>query len=296
MSSTIGVIGVGAMGMGIAVSLQRAGHPVMIHDTDPSRSTLARHKQLDVAESSAELAQVCDVIFIVVVNAEQIRQILDPQTGHPQTGLLNVLARQHTVLICSTIAAGDMVHFAGLVTGTGAKFVDAPISGGPARAENGSMSMMLAAPEPVLTELTPILEQISGKRFMISSKPGDASKAKLVNNLLAGIHLVAAAEAFALAKRFELDEQQMFELICASSGQSWMLEDRVPRALQGDLQPRAAAHVITKDLTLVNAAARELGLDLVLGEAARAEMQKTCDAGWRADDDAAVITRLRLPN
>jgi L-threonate 2-dehydrogenase len=291
MSSTIGVIGVGAMGMGIAVSLQRAGHPVMTHDTDPSRSTLAQHKQLDVAESSAELAQVCDVIFIVVVNAEQIRQILDPQTG-----LLNVLARQHTVLICSTIAAGDMVHFAGLVTGTGAKFVDAPISGGPARAENGSMSMMLAAPEPVLTELTPILEQISGKRFMISSKPGDASKAKLVNNLLAGIHLVAAAEAFALAKRFELDEQQMFELICASSGQSWMLEDRVPRALQGDLQPRAAAHVITKDLTLVNAAARELGLDLVLGEAARAEMQKTCDAGWRADDDAAVITRLRLPN
>ncbi len=288
MSASVGVIGVGAMGMGMALSLQRADHAVVAYDIDPARISLARHKQLATVDSLLAVARSCDIIFIVVLNAEQIRQILDLESG-----FMSALGVNHTVLICSTIAASDMTHFAGLVASSGAQFVDAPISGGQARAERGTMSMMLAASEPVLRAVLPLLEHISAKRFTISSKPGDASKAKLVNNLLAGIHLVAAAEAFALAKRFELDEQQMFELICASSGQSWMLEDRVPRALQGDLEPRAAAHVITKDLTLVNAAARELGLELILGEAARAEMQKTCDAGWRADDDAAVITRLR---
>ncbi len=276
------------MGMGIAMSLQRAGHTVMVHDIDPLRDALARQNRWAIAGSALGIAESCAVIFIVVVNADQIRDLL-----YSEPGLLHALGADHTVLICSTISATDMAQFAASINATGANCVDAPISGGPARAADGSMSMMLAAPKPILSALEPLLEHISGKRFAISGKAGDASKAKLVNNLLAGIHLVAAAEAFALARRFGLDDSQMLELIRASSGQSWMLEDRVPRALQGDLQPRAAAHVLTKDLTLVNAAARELGLELVLGEAARSEMQKTCDEGWRMDDDAAVITRLR---
>ena len=288
MSSTLGVIGIGAMGMGIATSLQRAGYRVMVHDIDPARVERARQNQWAIAGSALEIARSCTVILIVVVNADQIRDVL-----YSDSGLLQALGVDRAVLICSTISASDMAQFATSVNATGANCVDAPISGGPARALDGSMSMMLAAPKPILTALEPVLEHISGKRFTISGIAGDASKAKLVNNLLAGIHLVAAAEAFALARRFGLDDSQMLELIRASSGQSWMLEDRVPRALRGDLQPRAAAHVLTKDLTLVNAAARELGLELVLGEAARAEMQKTCDEGWRADDDAAVITRLR---
>lgn len=294
------------MGMGMALSLQRAGYAVSVHDIDPARVQLATDHGFAIAPDAATLAQRCATVFVVVVNADQIRQVLhgssnvagaagtDTGTALSQgaDGLLAAISAEHTVLVCSTIGPDDMASFAAAVQARGARFVDAPISGGPVRAENGTMSMMLAAPSASLQALEPMLAKITGKRFTISSRPGDASKAKLVNNLLAGIHLVAAAEAFALAKRFELDPGQMFELIRASSGQSWMLEDRAPRALSGDLQPRAAAHVITKDLTLANAAARSVGLELALGELARQAMQKTCDDGWRADDDAAVITRL----
>lgn len=284
---TIGVIGIGAMGMGIAVSLRRAGFEVLANDINPVQIRQAAAQGIADADSPVRLAAQCQILFIVVVDHHQIEQILVGQNA-----LLPALTAGHTLLVCSTIAPEHMASIAQRAAERGCAFVDAPISGGPARAANGTMSMMLAAPSRVLEPLMPVLEAISARRFLISQQPGDASKAKLVNNLLAGIHLAAAAEAFALAQRFGLDSQQMFDLIQASSGQSWMLADRVPRALAGDLAARAAAPVITKDLRLATAAAAQLQLDTPLGNVAHEQMQQTCDQGWREYDDAAVISRL----
>ena len=286
--TTVGVIGAGVMGLGIAVSAQRHLNHASVCDIDPERIALAQARGLNVAGSPAAIALACDTLFIVVVNAEQIETVLASDNG-----LLAAIGQKHTIFICSTIAPLEMAGFGKRVIATGASFVDAPISGGPARAEQGTMSMMLAGDAAVLDRHQVLLAAISGRRFVIAPTPGEATKAKLVNNLLAGIHLAAAAEAFTLAERLGLDRDTMLDLIGASSGQSWMLQDRTPRAFSDDLAPRAAAHVITKDLTLANAAAASVGMPLAFGELARARMQATCDAGLRDLDDAAVFRFTR---
>jgi L-threonate 2-dehydrogenase len=276
------------MGLGIALSTQRYLSAASVCDIDPARVQLAQQRGLSIRSSPAAIAASCSIVFIVVVNAEQIDAVLAGNDG-----LLAALGRQHTVLICSTIAPQDMAGFAARIVATGARFIDAPISGGPARAEQGTMSMMLAGDAATIAQHQALLAAISARRFVIGTTPGEATKAKLVNNLLAGVHLAAAAEAFALAERLGLDRDMMLELIGASSGQSWMLQDRTPRAFSDDLAPRAAAHVITKDLTLANAAAASVGMQLSFGELARARMQATCDSGLRDLDDAAVFRFTR---
>lgn len=288
MLRDIGVIGVGAMGMGIAHSASRAGFRVHARDVDPRREALAREGGFEVHSSSASLARACDACLIVVVDAAQIDEVLEGPQG--------ALAPQRPggfVLICSTIAPDDTLRFAARVAQAGRTFIDAPISGGPARAHDGTMSMMLAGDPAALATLQPLLAAISGRRFTIGEAPGLAAKAKLVNNLMAGINLAAGAEALALAARMGLDVRQMRELISVSSGQSWMFDDRMIRALDGDYAPRAASPVLTKDLTLANAAAESAGVTLPMGAIARDLLRATCEGGWHEEDDAAIYKYYR---
>ena len=193
-------------------------------------------------------------------------------------------------MLCSTIAPQDTVQFAGRLAAHGLATIDAPISGGPARALAGTMSMMLAAPAATLAPWQPLLADLAGKRFVVSETIGDAAKAKLVNNLLAGINLVAGAEALALAARLGLDPRAMFEIINASSGASWIFEDRMARALAQDYSPaRAAAHILTKDVGLATALAASVAHPTPLGDAALARLRETVERGWADLDDAAVI-------
>jgi L-threonate 2-dehydrogenase len=162
-----------------------------------------------------------------------------------------------------------------------------------ARAHAGTMSMMLAGPADALQMAEPLIAALSAQHFIISNQPGDAARAKLVNNLLAAAHLVAASEAFALAEKVGLKAQQMLPLVHASSGQSWMADERLGRWLNDDLTPRAQMHVLTKDVTLSVQMAQTAGMDLRLGEQARAIMQEACDAGYRFKDDAELLNHLR---
>jgi 3-hydroxyisobutyrate dehydrogenase-like beta-hydroxyacid dehydrogenase len=284
MISSVAVIGVGAMGMGIARSLLRHGFTTVARDIDPQREAIARAAGARVVGSAREAGASAQAVAIVVVDSAQIEQVLAGDDG-----LLAALGPGQLVFLCSTISPVDAEAFAARITATGALALDAPISGGPARAEAGTMSIMLAGPDAALQAAAPVLDAIAGRRFVISSRHGDGARAKLVNNLMAGIHLMAGAEALALAARLGLDPRQMSELIGASSGQSWMFDDRMPRALAGDYAPRAQAHVLTKDLTLANEAAGSAGVRLPLGEVARDLLRATCEGGWRDEDDAAAL-------
>ncbi len=288
MIKRVGVIGAGVMGLGMAISAARNGFQVAIRDIDPVREDLARGAGLTVTDSARALGECSDAIAIVVVDAAQIEAVL-----HGPQGLLAALSAGQTVLLCSTISPLDSARLAAAVVATGAAIIDAPISGGPARALAGTMSMMLAAEPVVLAHAQALLAAISGKRFVIGHQPGDAAKAKLVNNLMAGIHLMAGAEAIALAERLGLAAGQMLELISASSGQSWIFDDRMPRALADDFEPRAQSHVLTKDVRLANEAAAAAGITLPLGAVTRDLLQATCDGGWRTEDDAAALKYYR---
>jgi L-threonate 2-dehydrogenase len=282
---TVGVIGAGAMGEGILRRLNSVGVKSLAFDIDSEKLENARSFGAGICISNAQLLSQADVSFVVVVDSLQIETVFTNALNQVKTGAF--------VVLCSTIAPASTQKFAEQIRNAGAFPIDAPISGGPARAAAGEMSMMIAAPSDHVAALMPLFKQISAKQFVISALPGDAAKAKLVNNLLAAINLAGAAEAMALAEKIGLNGQQIFELMSASSGQSWMMEDRVARALQNDYLPRAASHVLTKDVTLANEMAALENLVLPMGEAARTALKATCDQGWRLEDDAAVLKYYR---
>ncbi len=287
-TDAVGVIGAGLMGLGMVESLRRHAHRVLVCDTDSQRVHLAQKFGAIEALTPREVAQACSQIFIVVVNAQQIDALVQGESG-----LLAGLSPESQVFICSTIAPVDTERFAVLVEQHGGVLIDAPISGGPAKAHAGTMTMMLAGPSAAVTRALPVIRQLSGPHFIISQKAGDAAKAKLVNNMLAAAHLAAAAEAFTLAQAFGLDQAQILQLVSSSSGQSWMADERIGRALVGDMTPRAQMHVLTKDVSLAVQAAEQVGMTLRVGELARQIMQEACDAGFRQQDDAALLEHLQ---
>jgi putative dehydrogenase len=232
----IGLIGVGAMGMAMARNLHARGHQVFTRDVRAAADDEARAAGMTVCTSPRELAARCELIALIVVDAQQIGEVL-----FGADGVVHAEGGAQTVMLCSTIAPQDTIALAGRLAGHAIATIDAPISGGPARALAGTLSMMLAADAATLAPWEGVLADLAAKRFVVGTALGDAAKAKLVNNLLAGINLVAAAEALALAAKIGLDPRTMFELINASSGASWVFEDRMARALTEDFDPPRAA-------------------------------------------------------
>lgn len=280
----IGIIGIGAMGMAMARNLRRRGLALAVRDIRPEAEQEAASLGMTVCASPSALADTAELIIIVVVNAQQIEDVLSGPGG-----LLHANMRGKTVMLCSTIAPEDTLRFAEELAAHGASTIDAPISGGPARAEAGTMSMMLAAEPRLLKRHESILAALSDRQFRISETIGDGAKTKLVNNLLAGINLVAGAEALALGMKIGLEPRKLFDVICASSGMSWIFQDRMARALQEDFAPRAFAHILTKDMTLATAMADASATPTPLGDAALAVFRQTVESGWSDLDDAAVI-------
>ena len=226
--------------------------------------------------------------LICVVDAAQTEAVLfGPQ------GLSRMLQPGHAVMLCPTMAPQDVESFAsrlagrgdflgsepkfsqpkadpsGVTHGVAEKLVSdpnkSPVSGGPARARDGSMSLMLACPQAVYAQQARLLQALSNKVFHISEKPGDGARTKLVNNLLAGIYLVGAAEVLALAACLGLDPGKTLDVIEQSSGQSWIGSDRMRRALAGDYAPRAHVTLLEKDTRLAIEAARAAGFEGPLG-------------------------------
>ena len=169
------------------------------------------------------------------------------------------------------------------------------MSGGPARAADGTMSLLVACPPDVFAQQAGLLNALSSKLFNISDKPGDAARTKLVNNLLAGINLVGAAEALALAAKLGLDVAKTLGVIEQSSGQSWIGSDRMRRAIVGDYAPRAHVTLLEKDTRLALACAQAAGFDGPLGAAASSVFAQAHAAGLAAEDDAAIFKVLSGP-
>ncbi len=274
--------------MSMAVILHRKGHALCVYDIRAEAMDKARTHGIPVAVSPADVAAQSDLIIIVVVNAKQIDQVLFADDGRTARA-----AAGKTVMLCSTIAPEDTEAIAAKLASFGVAMLDAPISGGPARAEAGTMSIMLAGDDATIARHQPVLDALSDKIFRLSSRIGDGARYKLVNNLAAGINLVGAAEVIALGLRLGLDKDKLLALMCASSGQSMMLEDRMTRALQDDYAPRAHAHILTKDVALGCAMAKSTGQTMAMSSNALEVLKATLACGYEDLDDAVVLKILR---
>ena len=153
------------------------------------------------------------------------------------------------------------------------------------------MTMMVSGDPAAFERMRPFLERITGTLFALGPRCGDASAFKIVNNLLAAANLAAGAEAMALAIRAGLDPQQVFDVVNASSGGSWIFTDRMARALANDYAPRAAAKILTKDVGIAAALAKRLGVEAPMTRAAHAAFVDAVAAGFGEEDDAALVKR-----
>jgi len=284
MGDRIGVIGVGNMGAAMAARLLERGFDVAVRDirNEAEQPLLAAGARR--AASPLAAAQSCTTILIVVVDAHQIDTVLGGNDG-----LLPGLNPNHLVLLQSTIAPADAARLAASVAERGAHVLDAPISGGPARARAGQLSMMVAGSDAAFDRAHAVLDALAARVFRVGAAPGLGATMKLVNNLLAGVYLAAGAEAFAIGRAAGLAPETMAQVFAASSGQSWILDDRLARLIAGDERPRAQMHILAKDLRLAVDLARSVGKDTALGTATSALFAAAVAAGLTDADDSELI-------
>lgn len=287
MAGTVGVVGVGNMGGGMAARLLERGWAVRVFDVDAAKMEALAVQGAVACGSAAEAAAGVAALIVCVVDADQTEDVL-----FGAGGAAAALRPGQAVLLCPTIAPQDVERFAQRLAQQGIACIDAPMSGGPARAREGTMSLMVACDEPVFEQQRDLIETLSSKVFRISARPGDGARTKLVNNLLAGINLVGAAEALALAHRMGLDLQTTLDVIEQSSGQSWIGSDRMRRAIAGDFSPRAHMTLLRKDTRLAVEAAREAGFGGPLGPAASAVFEAAMQADMADLDDGALLRLL----
>ena len=280
----VGLIGLGAMGLGMAQSLRRAGHRVHVFDVRPEAGRAFAAEGGVACASPADVAAQCDVVVSVVVNAAQTEQVLFGPHGAAaamQPGSLFVM--------CSTVDPNWSMALEERLEAKGLLYLDAPISGGAAKAASGQMTMMTAGRPAAYEKAGALLEAMAAKVYRLGNRAGNGSKVKIINQLLAGVHIAAAAEAMALGLREGVDADALYQVITNSAGNSWMFENRMAHVLKGDYTPLSAVDIFVKDLGLVLDTARATKFPLPLASTAHQMFMQASSAGHGREDDAAVI-------
>lgn len=284
--NTATVIGLGSMGWGAALSLLRAGFHVKgvdIRDAVLKRFTTEGGE----AFSAPADAGKSDVVFVFVVNSDQAKDVLFGPKGAVQT------ATPGTVfLLCVTMAPSVTVEIAAKLEAAGMAVIDAPVSGGFQKALTGEITVMGSGADAAFAKAATALDAVAAKVFRLGEEPGLGSKVKMINQLLAGVHIAAAAEALTLAAKLGLDLQTVFDVIRVSAGSSWMFENRGPHIVDGDYTPRSAVNIFVKDMGIVTGEASDAGGSTPLSDAALALFRQASEAGFGLEDDAAVAKIL----
>jgi L-threonate 2-dehydrogenase len=281
---SIGFIGLGATGFGMASSLLRAGFTVRGYDIRAAARESFAAAGGNPAPSVAEVAEGADVLILMVLNSDQVEDVLFGDGA----GAL-ALQPNTPVVVCSTVKPAYIVGLAKRLAALDLHLLDAPVSGGTARAAEGKLSMMVSGPEPLRTRLQPVLAALVENLYVMGNAPGQGSTMKLVNQILAGIHIAAAAEAMAFGAKSGLDPEKVYEVICNSAGGSWMFQNRVPHILQDDYTPHSAIEIWVKDLDIILQAGKEARFPLPLSATAHQLYMMAAASGFGHLDDAAVV-------
>jgi L-threonate 2-dehydrogenase len=287
----VAVVGAGNMGGGMLARLRGLGWSVAVHDIDPQVQSQAVALGAVACGSALEAARMLapdGVLMVVVVDAAQTEAVLWGEGGAGP-----VLKPGQSVMLCPTLGPATVQSQAERLAPMGIDFIDAPMSGGPVRAQEGTMSLMVSCSDAVWQRSQKLLSALSQQVFRVGTRAGDGARTKLVNNLLAAVNLAGAAEAMALAERLGLDPAVTLSVIEASSGQSWIGSDRMRRALAGDFEPRAHVTLLAKDTGLAVQAADAVAFDPPLGRLARDLFAQALGQGWADLDDAALLKLMR---
>jgi L-threonate 2-dehydrogenase len=283
---TVTIIGLGSMGWGAATSLLRAGFRVKGVDV---RSDVLKRFEDEGGEAYATAADAgpSELVFVFVVNSDQAKDVL-----FGPRGALSNAEKGTTFLLCVTMAPSICVEIAAKLADAGMSVIDAPVSGGHQKALSGEITVMGSGPHAAFELASAALDAIAAKVFRLGEEVGIGSKVKMINQLLAGVHIAATAEALTLAVKLGLDLETVFDVIRVSAGSSWMFENRGPHIVEGDYTPRSAVNIFVKDMGIVTSEASTLGGKTPLSETALALFRQAAQAGLGLEDDAAVAKIL----
>lgn len=280
---TVAVIGLGSMGLGMARALLAAGFAVRGYDPNPvALQSFGTHGGTACA-SAAEAARGAAVALLVVVNAQQTEAVL-----FGEAGIAAVLPKGSVVISSATMAPDHARDFARRAEMAGLHYLDAPLSGGAAKAAAGKLTIMASGTSQAFAAARPVLKAIAETVYELGGEAGIGASFKMVNQLLAGVHIAAACEAMAFASRLGLDLAKVFEVITKSAGNSWMFENRMPHVLAGDYTPLSAVSIFTKDLGILSDMARKQQFPLPVASTALQMFLMTESAGMGRDDDSSV--------
>lgn len=285
MTYSVAVVGLGAMGMGAALSCVKAGLDTYGIDLDDKLlEKLKSAGAKGVAKNAGEFADKLNAVVLLVVNAKQVNQVL-----FGDNGLAAQLKPGTAVMVSSTISAQDAKEISQKLTKLGLLMLDAPVSGGAAKAAIGEMTVMAAGSKEAFAALQPVLDATASKVYNIGEEIGLGATVKIIHQLLAGVHIAAGAEAMALAAKAGIPLELMYDVVTHAAGNSWMFENRMKHVVEGDYSPLSMVDIFVKDLGLVNDTAKSLKFPLHLASTAYSMFTEASNAGYGKQDDSAVI-------
>lgn len=278
----VGFVGLGKMGRPMTQRLLAAGHTVHVFNrSKPAIDALAA-EGAKPAGSASQVAQRAEIIMTALPTPESVESVFSEMAKVARSGQIYI---DH-----STVSPGLNRACAEMLKAKGADFLDAPVSGGPAGAQAGTLTVMVGGEQNVFDRARPVLEAF-GKNIRLCGGLGAGQVVKLVNQLLVGIHTSAIAEAATFGVRFGADPQVILEVIGTSFGGSTMMTRNLPRFISRDFSPATPVGLILKDLGLIHDEARSGGVPLLLGGLAEQRFSEARARGM-GDEDMAALVKL----
>jgi 3-hydroxyisobutyrate dehydrogenase-like beta-hydroxyacid dehydrogenase len=283
MTETIGFIGLGAMGAGMARNLLKGGHALVVNDIDSTKVAALVAAGARSAPTAADVArQSVRTITMVETTAQTEDVILGAN------GIITGAANGHVVAMMSTIDPHVAKRICQRLREVGIAMLDAPVSGGSTRAESGELSVIAGGDAQTFAVCLPMFKAMSANQFHVGSI-GQGLALKLVNNMLIQVNTVAIAEAFVMGAKAGLDPKVMYDVIKVSTGASFALDHRVPRMIVGDFKPGGTVDISYKDQELETAFAKSLGVPLFLANVSQQVYQMARALGFAKEDGASIV-------
>lgn len=283
-AETIGFIGLGAMGQGMTRNLMAAGYAVSGYDVDADAVSQFADAGGKAAQNPADAARGAALLIVCVFSGDQADAVLFGENGAAAT-----LAAGATVVMSTTMAPDQTRELAVKLAENGYQYVDAPVTGGKRGADDGTLTVIASGSDAAMAAADGAFKAMGARVYRVGDAPGAASSVKMINQLLVGIHVVAAAEGIALAARAGADPNMVYEVITHGAGNSVAFESRVPNIIAGDFGPRGVVDIFLKDLGIVSDAARALKFPTPLASTALQQFLAAAAAGYGRNDDGAVV-------
>jgi 3-hydroxyisobutyrate dehydrogenase len=285
IKGSVGLVGLGVMGRGVAANLLKKGFKVVGRDINPEALTWLESIGGQAATDAASITNTCDIVVSFVVNDKQTEDVL-----FGKDGLAATLKPGSVFIACSTMSPKYVRDLAVRLKAMQIHLIDSPVTGGSVGAQNGTLTVMVAGDPEIFERVRPVLSTFGGKLFFLGHEQGQGSQMKVINQLLCGVHIAAAAEALAMAKRSGLPLDTTLEILKSGAASSWMLGDRGTRMITDSFDSvTSAVDIFVKDLGLVLDSARESSFAASMAHAAFLQFIEASGHGLGKLDDAAVI-------